>query len=174
MDNADVPRIVAVLGLEGCGKTVFLTTLAKRFSEAGPTGDVLVPGDGDTVKYSEENWAKLQSGHWPRTTFGGEIRHLSWTVRRSVGDPFALRTADISGQALRRIFGPGTARDTPLPCHLALVRHIYRQADRILLLVNIGDFVGEIDAEQRRVNLATLVNSVKRLTGKRGKKPASS
>ncbi len=171
MDTAGGPRKVAVLGLEGSGKTVLLATLAKRFGQAGHDVLHLVPGR-DTAKYCDETWATLQSGHWPRPTFTNEILHYSWTVRRPKRFPFDLMAADVSGRALRQIFGPGTARDTPLPSHLALIRHIYRQADRLLLLVNIGDFVGQRDADQRRDNLSTLLNAVRRLNPERTKKTA--
>lgn len=171
METAGVPRKIAILGLEGSGKTVLLATLAKRFAQAGHDVLHLVPGR-DTATYCDECWARLQSGHWPRPTFTSEILHYFWTVRRPKCFPFDLMTADVSGLALRRIFGPGTARDTPLPSHLALVRHMYRQADRILLLVNIGDFVGEPDPEQRQANLTTLLNAVRRLNPDRTKKTA--
>ena len=142
---------IAVVGIEGSGKTVLATMLAKRYSEWVPDQPFFEPMNPQTVNYVERAWHTLNEGDWPPSTPPGELAALNWRLHFDQSMVCDLHMIDAAGQDLRQLFGEGRVHDyDALPPDLQQLASSVVQADIILLLANLGDFLGEPD-ELRRV-----------------------
>jgi hypothetical protein len=152
------PRI-AIVGTQGCGKTVFITTLAKRLSMFDhKQGAFLNPADTKTLKYVERNWQLLQSGEWPPLTPAGQSFALEWSFMPGGGSPECrLHLVDMAGHDLRQIFSDDRMEKLhELPADLQALTRYCLDADILVFVVNLGDFIGEGNAEQRTDSEAAL------------------
>ncbi len=144
---------VAVIGMEGAGKTVLVTTLAKKLSVIDSRGVFLDPQDRRTLNYVERVWGILQSGDWPPSTPPGEKCELRWKLRIVDKLESSLRLIDMAGQDLRRVFGGDQIEpEDSLPMHLQALCKYCREADILLLVLNLKHFIGESDADRRADN----------------------
>ena len=170
---ADVgcPKI-AVIGLEGSGKTVLVTTLAKKLSATGESDFLLVPQDAATMKYVERTWSQLNSGRWPPSTPPGEMFDLRWSLRAGGVRKGDIRLLDVAGQDLRMLFNRNPEETDDLPGHMRRLVRYCHDADVILMLINIRDFVGESDEERRLDNQAALLAALESLNGDDSKEVA--
>lgn len=156
---------IAVIGMEGSGKTVLATTLAKRLCTIDARGVFLNPKGVKTLKYVERVWGILQSGDWPPSTVPGEKFELEWKLNIVGEQECDLRLIDVAGQDLRLLFGEEQIYSVDsLPAHLQALAEYCRSADIILFLVNLKDFCGEGDAERRTANEAAIKSAMDYLT----------
>lgn len=161
-----MPRI-AIIGTEGSGKTVLITTLAKRFSRVSPNGAFLYPLDNNTMRYVERNWLTLCSSEWPAGTPLGQLFELRWSLECG-GDSnirCELRIADAAGQDLRRLFNDDEpASGQNYPSQLQKLDAYCKEADIVICLVNLRDFVGEGNPERRLDNEVVIKSALQRLS----------
>ena len=170
MDPCAAPQI-AIIGTEGSGKTVLITVLAKRFSHISADGLFLNPLDGKTIKYVESAWHTLNSGEWPAGSPLGQLFELQWELRSGVHAQVGcrLRLADSAGQDLRRIFSDDDVETAArLPAHLQTLTAYCRNADIVICLVNLKDFLGEGDQERRTESQLVIKAALQRLSAPDG------
>lgn len=160
---------IALVGTESSGKTVLVAALARQYHTADARF-FLEPKNAATLKYTTNILQLLDDSDWPPATAPGTTTELSWTVHdHSAGTKHDLRLLDPSGADVRALFGvdrPGTTDDLPAP-----VRHLAdfgKSADSVLLLANLGDFVGEGDGQRRAENEWVLKHAMSSL-GSSGK-----
>lgn len=154
------PRI-AIIGTEGSGKTVLITMLAKRFSQANESSLFLNPLDATTLRFVERNYHILASGDWPPSSPVGQLFNLHWRLEKG-GSPewfCEIRLADSAGQDLRRVFGDDQPLES-LPDQLKVLAEYSRQADIVICLVNLKDFRGEPDDMRRTDNEAVIKSAL--------------
>lgn len=161
-----VPRI-AIIGTEGSGKTVLITTLAKRFSQASPNGAFLYPLDNNTMRYVERTWLTLCSGEWPASTLMGQLFELRWRLECGGDSPIQcdLRIVDAAGQNIRQLFSddePGNLSN--YNTQLRTLDAYCKSSDIVICLVNPGDFLGEGNTERRLDNEVVIKSALQRLT----------
>lgn len=152
---------IAIIGMEGAGKTVLTATLAKRLSSIDSRGMFLNPQGVKTLKYVERVWQTLQSGDWPPSTPPGELFELSWKLQIVGEMECNVRLVDAAGQDLRLLFGDEQihAMDS-LPAHLHSLAEYCRSAEIMLFLINLRDLVGEGNAEQKIANEAAIKSAM--------------
>ena len=143
---------VAIVGTEGSGKTVFITTLAKRFSADNPLGAFMNPQGRKTIQYVEQVWHTLVNAEWPPSTSPGELFDLRWTIHWQDGLVGDIRLVDCAGQDLRLLFADEQASSESIPDHLKQLAEYCKSADVMLLMVNLKDFIGENNDERRTAN----------------------
>ncbi len=113
--SADIGSVV-VLGVQGSGKTVFLSVLAKAFSEPSAFGLSMTGllGTG-TKNYVDENFRLMHDKcEWPQATNDREFHELSWNVnvaRDDVGPIrlFSLTSFDCAGEMIVRALASDVA-----------------------------------------------------------------
>jgi hypothetical protein len=158
---------VAIIGTEGSGKTVLISTLAHRFGAISQNGLFLNPLDNQTLKYVESQWGILSRGEWPAGTPMGQLVELKWRLHcnHSSSAVCELRLVDCSGQDLRLIFSRDEAdAASNLPEHLQKLVEYCRSADIVICLVNIKDFLGENNQERRIDNQIVIKAALDRLS----------
>lgn len=165
--------MVAVIGLEGSGKTVLITTLAKRLATINKSGVFLNPQSVTTMKYVENIWSLLQNGQWPPSTSPGEMFDLHWRLEVEGETECELRLVDMAGQDLRKMFGTEMHHaSSAIPEHMRKLLDYCVNADILLVLVNIQDFVGSVDRERHLDNQAALKGAIDYLNRKGDKEVA--
>jgi uncharacterized membrane protein YhaH (DUF805 family) len=173
MDTEIKDTKIAMIGLEGSGKTTFITTLAKRFSVARNDAIFLDPLGATTLKYIEHNWGKLQAGEWPQATNVGAVLELRWKLHVPNAGHCELRLLDASGLDIRRLFGTDTDKIRyELPEHLQQAVRFFKEADIILLLVNAPDFTGDGDKSKYLDNQIVIKSALDYITAREDKKLA--
>lgn len=167
-DESHVPR-VAVIGTEGSGKTVLVVTLAARFCE-GQSRYFLEPKNRATVRYMRAAFDTLNGKkgppQWLPSTDPGTMCELDWDLHVDGKRRFAMRMVDAAGQDFRDLFGEEKAISnsgvTALQQHLV---EFVKQADILILTVDLEDFVAETDADRRDTSEWTLKFAIDRLIG---------
>jgi len=148
---------LAIIGMEGSGKTVLATTLAKKLSKMTSHGVFLNPQDTKTLKYVEQVWQTLLSGDWPPSTPPGTMFELHWKLQGTKELECNVRLIDPAGQDLRMLFGDDQIQSVDsLPKHLQALAAYCRSADIIMFLINLRDFVGQGDPALRIANEAAI------------------
>ncbi len=144
---------VAVVGIEGSGKTVLATMLAKRYCERRAGAPFFEAMSINTVRLVEKCWGTLQNREWPPSTPIGEMSALHWRVHFSDSQVCDLKMIDAAGQDLRQLFGEQRINDfDALPQHLKNLADCICNANIVLLLVNLGDICGVPDSLRRQEN----------------------
>jgi Double-GTPase 1 len=135
---------IAVVGTEGSGKTVLLTTLAKRLSD-GTGGILITPQNRATNKFVEEVWATLTSKEWPPSTPPGVLIQLHWKITAPGGFSANLSVNDCAGQDLRYLFAEEGVKEASVTEKIQTLVKAVREADIVLFVVNLRGFVAEND-----------------------------
>jgi len=157
---------IAIIGTEGSGKTVLTTTLAKRLSTIDSRGVFLNPQGVGTLKYVEKVWQTLQQGDWPPSTPPGQLFQLRWKLEIVGEMESEVRLVDAAGQDLRLLFGEDRVSDIgSLPEALRQLAEYCRCADIVLFLINLKDFTGQGNPQQRTENEAAIKGAMDYLNG---------
>ena len=144
---------IAIVGTEGCGKTVLITVLAKYLERPDLQGTCLEPRGIETVRAVERVWELLTHSEWPPSTPPGQLPRMHWLLHvGSDGPECRLQIADAAGQDLRRLFAEEMIEREAVLDHLREVGEYIRNADIVLFLINLRDFVGESDNDRRIEN----------------------
>jgi hypothetical protein len=146
MEPAKKAPAIAFVGLLGSGKTTLAATLANRLVSPDPRGVYLSPIDHRTMVTVQQTWLQLQAREWPASTLQGSYAELRWKLNVSKTRSCEMRMVDVAGQDLYEIFSEDRALS---PEKIAesqkAVLEYCRSADIVLLLINLGDFIGEGD-----------------------------
>ena len=171
--NPATPPSIAILGLEGSGKTVLMTVLAKKLSETPEEGYYLDPIGTPTIKRVEGTWATLQRGEWPPSTPSGEMFDLHWVLRikrNALKINADIRLVDLAGQDTRQLFDKydrDQIQSGSVAPHLKPLAKYLTDASMVLFVLNIKDYIAETDDERRVENQAVLKSALDLLNNSR-------
>lgn len=161
--------IVAILGGRGSGKTVFLTALAKRYSEVGESGCLMVPASKEALRFGKDNWINLERCKWPPPTPEGTMLELLWELTTPKGK-YVLSACDFAGETYRRAFAGESAAEVNEP-EQRLVATV-DEADVLLLLVNLSDLTDDPNLDARLDAEWSPQSVLQRVAGRHGVKVA--
>ena len=157
---------IAIIGLEGSGKTVLMTVLAKRIATPSDKGYYLEPIGVQTMRRVESAWTTLQQGEWPPSTPPGEMFNLYWVLhinRNAQNIDADIRLVDLAGQDIRQMFNNDDFRNAA-PEHLQPLVEYISNASTVLLVLNIKDYIAETDNERRIDNQIVLKSALDQLS----------
>ena len=143
---------VAIVGVEGAGKTVMLAGLGELYSHPDADGYFFEPKGVETVEYVRAKTARLRSGRWPEATSPDALVDLGWTIKKSrkFGQPKSvckLDCLDFAGEVYLSAFG---GKPNPsLRAEESRLRQYIKEADSIVLLVNLRDAISHGGDSQR-------------------------
>ena len=139
---------VAIVGVEGSGKTVMLAGLGELYSHPDEKGYFLAPKNYATASYVAEKIARMRRGEWPVATAEDVLQGLDWTLKRRQGersrpeDVCEVSCLDFAGEVYRLAFG---IRQGDAPGDLAdgvqSLKDYIRNADDLIVLINLRDVI---------------------------------
>ena len=106
----DCMKKVAIVGVEGSGKTVLMAAMGDKYESPDADGVFLKPVNRETYSYYTKEMAKLRSGKWPLAT-ESSVLELEWMLMRKSGSNSAqaqlgrLSFLDFGGEVYRFAFG---------------------------------------------------------------------
>lgn len=158
-------RKVAIVGVEGSGKTVMLSGLGALYSQPDECGYFLSPKNFETVSYVNRQMSALMSGKWPAATTDDTMRGLNWDLRQRVGSGRPRRVGELSfldfaGEVYRAAFVRNTMPDDALANEVGQLKEYLSEADRVLVLVNLSDIIKHGPYNQRVEEAIWVTNAI--------------
>jgi hypothetical protein len=129
---------MAILGLAGCGKTVFLTQLF-WFLEEDAYDNPAFPWTvrletAGARRFIQEGRARFNAGQWPLKTSAFSEQAVHASVRNDqTGRKFQLLINDVSGESVQKFFS-NADRPEDDPEHAAYLAHLFNSQSFLLLL----------------------------------------
>lgn len=160
---------VAIVGVEGSGKTVLMAAMGDKYESPDANGVFLKPVNRETYSYYTKEMAKLRSGTWPLAT-ESSVLDLEWMLMRQSG-PNAVQEQlgqlsflDFGGEVYRLAFGDkGQAElddlglDEQRRNAIDRLKAHVENADALIVLVNLSDIInGNVDDEDRKKAESTI------------------
>ncbi len=139
---------VAIVGVEGSGKTVMLAGLGDLYTYPDEDGYFLAPKNFGTAAYVAEKIERMRKGEWPSATAGDEMQGLDWTLKRR--EPGARKPADkicevsfldFAGEVYRAAYGISSGSDASLKEQAEELKQYVCGADELIVLINLRDVI---------------------------------
>ncbi len=139
---------VAIVGVEGSGKTVMLAGLGDLYTSPDEDGYFLAPKNFGTAAYVAEKIERMRKGEWPSATAGDEMQGLDWTLKRR--EPGARKPAekvcevsflDFAGEVYRAAYGISDAGDATLKEQVQKLKRYVCGVDDLIVLINLRDVI---------------------------------
>ena len=140
-------RKVAIVGVEGSGKTVMLAGLGDLYSQPDGEGYFLAPKNFGTASYVAEKVGRMRKGEWPLATAEDVMQGLDWTLRRRQGerrrptDVCEVSCLDFAGEVYRYAFVRQGAVPSGLVDEVTSLKNYVRNADDLIVLINLRDII---------------------------------
>lgn len=173
-------RKVAIVGVEGSGKTVLLAGLGALYYRPDSNGYFLSPKNFQTSSYVNDLMDKLRSGKWPAATAEDVFQRLEWTLKRSRGEVTRpdeiceISCLDFAGEVYRRAFVETDGRISEEMNHKVEALWDYiKQANDLIVLVNLSDVIAQKSNDHRVQEALWITNGLldKALKELPGRKP---
>lgn len=147
-------RKVAIVGVEGSGKTVMLAGLGELYARVDEDGYFLAPKNFQTASYVSGKISRMRRGKWPMATPEDVLQGLDWTLRQRRGDGqrpvdvCEVSCLDFAGEVYRCAFVRQGAVPTSLEDEVDSLKSYVRGADDLIVLINLRDIIvnGEYDS----------------------------
>ena len=144
---------VAIVGVEGSGKTVMLAGLGDLYARPDESGFFLGPKNFQTASYVAQKIARMRKGEWPTATAEDVMQGLDWTLRLRQGegrrpqDVCEVSCLDFAGEVYRCAFVREDATPAGLEDEVQSLKDYVRAADNLIVLINLRDIIvkGEYD-----------------------------
>lgn len=159
---------VAILGVEGSGKTVLFSVMGDRYETPDRNGLFLSPLNRETYSYCKMGMAALRKGTWPSATTPEASVELDWQLMKKrwggkAGRPLArLSFLDFAGEVYRKTFGGGGREGGVADERNAverLRRHV-KKADVLIVLVDLSKIINGDDGDARTIEMNWLSQAI--------------
>ena len=155
---------VAIVGVEGSGKTVMLACLGELYTTPDEQGYFLDPENFQTAAYVMDKISRLRNGEWPMATSDDVMQELNWTLRRR--NPGGCRPEEIceisfldfGGEVYRAAFGIRGGVDEALSNEIKQLKDYVSAADELIVLINLRDIINN-GVSDRRVQESIWITS---------------
>ena len=158
---------VAIVGVEGSGKTVMLAGLGDLYSHPDDEGYFLAPKNYSTASYVSEKIERMRKGEWPVATAEDVLQGLDWTLKRRQGERqrpkniCEVSCLDFAGEVYRLAFGirQGRVSDN-LADEVQSLKDYIRNADDLIVLINLRDIIVQGVHEPRVQETMWITNEI--------------
>ena len=157
---------VAIVGVEGSGKTVMLAGLGGLYTNPDEDGIYLSPKNLETAAYVSEKIARMRRGEWPTATAEDVLQGLDWTLcqRQWKGqrptELCAVSCLDFAGEVYRYAFVRQEAPPVGLANEIRALKDYVREADDLVVLINLRDVIALGDRDVRVQEAMWITNSI--------------
>lgn len=139
---------IAIVGVEGSGKTVMLAGLGDLYSKPDRFGYFLSPKNYGTSAYVAKTIRKMRECEWPTATAGDEMQGLDWTLRKAFEardrpkDVCEISFLDFAGEVYRSAFGIKSSKeDHDFGEQVHALKDYVDAADEVIVLINLRDVI---------------------------------
>ena len=138
---------VAIVGVEGSGKTVMLAGLGELYSKPDEQGYFLSPKNFATASYVADKIARMRQGEWPTATAEDVLQGLDWSIRRKgegatrPQDVCEVSCLDFAGEVYRAAFGIRAESAEDLSSEAESLKAYVQNADDVIVLINLRDII---------------------------------
>ena len=161
---------VAIVGVEGSGKTVLMAAMGDKYRSPDANGVFLKPVNRQTYAYCTKEVAMLRAGKWPLAT-ENSVTELDWKLMlqtRSKEDHeevCQLSFLDFGGEIYRRAFGDRDQseledEDEQRKSAVERLRTHVREADVLMVLVNLSDIINGSATDERTIEMNWLSQAI--------------
>ena len=157
---------VAIVGVEGSGKTVMLAGLGHLYSRPDVNGYFLCPKNFQTAAYVSDKIARMRKGEWPTATADDVMQGLDWTLRRRQGegmrpkDVCEVSCLDFAGEVYRYAFVRQEATPVDLRDEVQSLKDYVREADDLIVLINLRDIIVHGEGDPRVQEAMWITNAI--------------
>ena len=158
---------VAIVGVEGSGKTVMLSALGDLYTNPDENGYFLAPKNFGTATYVAGKIRRMRAGEWPSATAGDSLQGLDWTLKQNVGGrsrPKAvceLSFLDFAGEVYRHAFGISSGKaGSELSEQVESLRSYIKEADELIVLINLCDVITRGSDDERVQESMWITNEI--------------
>ena len=152
---------VAIVGVEGSGKTVLMAAMGEMYGQASNDSLFLMPENQAAFSFMTQIPHKMRvERQWPEATAIESMKHLKWTVRVGTEVLTELEMLDYPGELYRMAFGDrkeGEIEDTKEQIH-EFLEHLVT-ADFLIVLLNLNDAM-DIGANARNNETVWLTRGI--------------
>ncbi len=172
---------VAIVGVEGSGKTVMLAGLGELYARPDENGFFLEPKNRETASYVSSKIARMRRGIWPLATPDDVMQGLNWVLRRQTDpdrrpqDFCEVSFLDFPGEVYRAAFGDkeGFPR-REIAASVESLKGYVKRADVLMVLVNLRDVITNSYGDGRVQESTWITKSIlDTALGEGGKKAAT-
>jgi len=157
---------VAIVGVEGSGKTVMLACLGELYTSPDANGWFLRPKNFQTASYVMDKIARMRKGEWPQATPDDAMQGLDWTLcRKDSGggrpqEACEISFLDFGGEVYRAAFGIEGRADGLLADEVEELKSYISRADDLIVLINLRDVISKGVADKRVQESVWITNSI--------------
>ena len=152
---------VAIVGVEGSGKTVLMAALGEMYGQASHDSMYLMPENQAAFAFMTRIPHKMRVEHqWPEATAIESMKYMKWTVRIGADVLTELEMLDYPGELYRMAFGDRKETDiagTKEQIH-EFLEHLVT-ADFLIVLMNLKDAM-DIGASARNNETVWLTRGI--------------
>ncbi len=146
---------IAIVGVEGCGKTVLLSAIGEKYENPDISGIFMSPVNERAFEFVKLHMASLRQHQWPAATTTNS--NLDWGLflkRKSGGNAKIcdLSLLDFAGELYRLTFGNHTEEECAgYESEIKVVKDHIKKSDVLLVVVNLSDVInGSVENRRTR------------------------
>jgi len=142
---------VAIVGVEGSGKTVLMAAMGEKYRKPGEDGVFLYAKSRKTIEYCNEQISILRDQHkWPDSTSPDLLVNLEWTLMRRMNggkseELCSVAFLDFAGEIYRCAFGDleddVDNRNVAYKRQIDAAKSHLQDAESVVVLVNLSDII---------------------------------
>lgn len=161
---------IAIVGVDGSGKTVLMTALGDKYENPDGFGLFLSPENADAFGYVKLQMDRMRHGKWPGSTIAGKSSVLKWGLFRKVEGNNTrlcnLSFLDFSGEVYRMAFGSKSDHDAAsydddeIASSINELKQHIKDADTLAVLINLKDIISGNVANPRTREAMWLSKSI--------------
>ena len=169
---------VAIVGVEGSGKTVLMAAMGDKYKSPDANGYFMMPQNQETFAFYTRESDKMRSGAWPQATAPDSFFRLDWSLNRKKSERSVpehiceITFADFAGETYRTAFGdeihgqPSPAKEESV----SLVKEHVLNSDVLIVLVNLADVINGSHSDARTIEMLWLTQDMLRQANRNGKR----
>ena len=152
---------IAIVGVDGSGKTVLMSALADKFGEPSEDSVYLMPENQASFAFMKQIPHKMRSEHqWPSATTIESFKNLQWTVRIGQKVLMDIEMLDYPGEIYRHAFGE--RKENEISPHRESIDEFLEHlvtADVLVVLFNLKDAL-ELGKSSKNTETVWLTRSI--------------
>ena len=156
---------IAIVGVEGSGKTVLMAAFGEKYMYPDKSGVFLEAKDQNTFATVGLLAANMREGRWPSATGKDSVTSLDWSLCRRKTDGKEvlcdISFLDYGGEIYRLAFGNRPDKETsPYAAEISTLKNHILEADALVVLVNLKDIISGSLSNPRTLEMLWITKGI--------------